>query len=388
MASSSSAADSSHAVPQPPPFPRRRLFRFVGIASGAILITCVFVGVTWTHFSGTADWSARIGLTILALSFVPLMLVGWRIDHPLLRPPTTAAATAVGLLSFLFFGALAAWVADGVANAAGLPWTLRTIGLVCFGAAGLAALYGFANASWIRVTSVRVALPGLPEAWVGRTAAVVTDVHLGNIRRGAFVGRIVRKLNAFSPDIVFLSGDLFDGTQLDPTQALAAWTGLRAPMGTYFVTGNHDERFARESIFAALRRAGIRILDNEAVTVDGVRVIGIHDEEASDPALLAVLLAQAGVQRAEPSILLTHQPANLAIAEAAGVGLQVSGHTHAGQFWPWNLIVARVWGPFSYGLNRLGSMWVLTSSGVGTWGPPLRVGTRSELVRVTFAREA
>ena len=197
---------------------------------------------------------------------------------------------------------------------------------------------------------------------------------------------VVRRLNAVDPDIVFLSGDLFDGTRLDPAKAIASLAGLRAPLGTYFVTGNHDERFSRPAIFEAVRRAGIRILDNEAVSVDGVNVTGIHDEEASDPELLAALLAQAGVRREEPSILLTHKPANLAIAEAAGVGLQVSGHTHAGQFWPWNLIVARVWGPFGYGLNRLGAMWVLTSSGVGTWGPPLRVGTRSEVVLLTFDR--
>jgi predicted MPP superfamily phosphohydrolase len=135
-----------------------------------------------------------------------------------------------------------------------------------------------------------------------------------------------------------------------------------------------------------VRRVGVRILDNEAVSVDGVRVIGIHDDEAAEPELLAKLLDQAGVKRGEPSILLTHQPGNLAIAEAAGVGLQVSGHTHGGQFWPWNLIVARIWGRFGYGLNRIGTMWVVTSSGVGTWGPPLRVGTRSEIVLVTFDR--
>lgn len=384
MSFSTNPAEADLPVPQPLPFPRSRLLRFVGIISGTILAASGFVGATWAHFTGTPDWGWQLALTALALGFVPLMLAGWKIDHPLLRLPTAAAAIAVGLLSFLFFGAIASWATAGIAGATALPIPLRAIGRGCFGAAGVVALYGVVNASWIRVTRFRVELTGLPEAWVGRTAAVVTDLHLGNVRRGPFVRRIVRQLNGLSPDIVFLSGDLFDGTRLDPLQAIAALTGLQTPLGTYFVTGNHDERFSRQEIFEAVRRVGVRILDNEAVTVDGVRVVGIHDEEASDPGLLATLLEQAGVQRAEPSILITHQPANLEVAEKAGVALQVSGHTHAGQFWPWNLIVARIWGRFSYGLNRIGAMWVVTSSGVGTWGPPLRVGTRSEIVLVTF----
>lgn len=386
MDSSSLSATPAQDNHKAPPFPLSRILRFVAIVSGTVLAASGFVGATWAHFSGAADWGWQLALTLLALSFVPLMLAGWRIDHPLLRLPTATAALAVGLLSFMFIAAIASWVAMGLAVATGAAWSLRSIVQGCFGAAAIVTLYGFLNASWIRYTRFQVELPGLPTAWIGRTAAVVTDLHLGNIRREAFVRRIVRRLNAARPDLVFLSGDLFDGTRLDPALAIAALAELRAPRGTYFVTGNHDERFSRDATFQALRGTGIRILDNDAVSVDGVRIVGIHDEEASDPAVLATLLASAGVRGGEPAILLTHQPANLSVAEAAGVGLQVSGHTHGGQFWPWNLVVSRVWGPFSYGLNRLGAMWVVTSSGVGTWGPPLRVGTRSEVVLVTFAK--
>jgi len=359
---------------------------FAGIISTVMLTSSAFVGWTWAHFSGAADYGWRLALMLLALSFLPLMLLGWRLDHPLLRVSTTVAASAVGLLNFFFFGALAAWLVAGISALLGLGWSWPLIASLCFGAAGLVALYGFLNASWIRVSRVEVKLPGLPEAWVGRRAAVVTDVHLGNIRRNCFIGRLVKRLNGLQPDVVLLSGDLFDGTRMDPMEPLKAWEKLQVPLGTYFVTGNHDEHFTRPRMFEALRRAGVRILENEAVHVDGLKLVGIHDEEAGDPELLKSLLARAEVKPGEASILLTHQPLNLPIAEKAGVGLQVSGHTHAGQFWPWNLVVSRVWGPFGYGLNRLGAMWVLTSSGVGTWGPPLRVGTRSEVVLVSFGR--
>jgi predicted MPP superfamily phosphohydrolase len=366
--------------------PRRRIAIFAGIISSVVFSASAFVGITWAHFAGAPAHGWSFGLMLAALSFLPLMLMGWRLDHPLLRVSTTVAASAVGLLNFFFFGAAASWLVAGCSWLLGLGWSPSLIASLCFGTAGLVALYGFLNASWIRISRVEVRLPGLPEAWVGRRAAVVTDVHLGNIRRNCFIGRLVARLNSLKPDVVLLSGDLFDGTRMDPMEPLKAWEKVQAPLGTYFVTGNHDEHFSRPRMFEALRRAGMRILENEAVMVDGLKLVGIHDEEAGDPELLKSLLARAEVKPGEASILLTHQPLNLPIAEAAGVGLQVSGHTHAGQFWPWNLVVSCVWGPFGYGLNRLGGMWVLTSSGVGTWGPPLRVGTRSELVLVTFGR--
>jgi len=386
MSSNSSSAGSHSETPQPPRLPLRRLLVFAAVISTVVFTASAFVGITWARFSGASAHGWSFGLMLAALSFLPLMLMGWRVDHPLLRVSTTAAASAVGLLNFFFFGAVAAWVVAGASWVLGLGWSLHVIASVCYALAGLVALYGFLNASWIRVSRVRVNLPGLPEAWVGRRAAVVTDVHLGNIRRNCFIGRLVNRLNTLKPDVVLLSGDLFDGTRMDPAEPMRAWDKVQAPLGTYFVTGNHDEHFSRPRMFEALRQAGVRILENEAVMVEGVKLIGIHDEEASDRELLQSLLARAQVKAGEPSILLTHQPLNLPIAEAAGVGLQVSGHTHAGQFWPWNLVVSRVWGPFGYGLNRLGAMWVLTSSGVGTWGPPLRVGTRSEVVLVTFGR--
>jgi uncharacterized protein len=376
------------ATPLPPRFTLGRLVRFISVVWGTVLLATGFIGFTWGHFLGWQAWPWAAALLALSLGFLPLMLSGWRWDHPLLRLATASAAVALGLTSYLFFGAIAAWLAVGAAHLLHLGADAGTVVRCCFAAAALVVAYGVVNASWIRVTRLTVTLAGLPPSWAGRTAAVVSDIHLGNIRREAFLRRVVRTLAALRPDIVFLSGDLFDGTRLDPARVIAPLSALKPALGSYFVTGNHDEHFSRPAALEAVRTAGLSILDNDAVSVDGVRVIGIHDEEASEPALLANLLERNGARPGVASILVTHQPANLAVAEAAGVSLQVSGHTHAGQFWPWNLIVGRVWGPFSYGLNRSGNLWVLTSSGVGTWGPPLRVGTRSEVVLLTFAQSA
>jgi len=189
------------------------------------------------------------------------------------------------------------------------------------------------------------------------------------------------------PDIVFISGDMFDGPTLGLRALAAPWREFTAPRGVFFVTGNHDEFAERRLYLDAVEAAGLRILNNEGITLDGLDLIGAHDSEASDPTQLRDILRRAHPDRARPAILLAHRPVNLAVAEEAGISLQLSGHTHLGQLWPWNLLVRRIYGPFAYGLHRHGHLWVNTSSGAGTWGPPLRVATKSEIVLIRFAPE-
>jgi predicted MPP superfamily phosphohydrolase len=262
------------------------------------------------------------------------------------------------------------------------------IGAFFFGLAALASGYGLANAAWLRVTRITVKLPNLPAAWHGREAVLVGDLHLGNVRGAGFARRVVNKIRRLRPHAVFVSGDMFDGPKADYDRLAAPWRELSAPGGIYFVTGNHEEFTDRAKYLAAVRRAGLRVLNNEKVTVDGLQIVGVHDGEAADGRQLGKILGQAELDRGRASILLTHRPANLGMAEAAGVSLQLSGHTHRGQCWPWSWVIYKVHGPFAYGLNRLGNLRVLTSSGAGTWGPPMRAGSSSEIVLLRLEREA
>lgn len=367
-------------------FPVARIAAFGTVATGLLVACSWFVGATWARFSGESGLAWRIALVLLALGFVPVTLAGRFWKHPLLNSLTLLTSVAAGALNIAVIGAAATWITVGISFLFGFHTQDRPIVFAFYGATAVVILYGLMNAAWLRVTQVTVSLPNLPPAWEGRTAALVTDMHLGNIHGIGFARRIVSRLAKLNPDAVFIAGDLFDGAVIDHALAASPWSKLVTPLGIYFVTGNHDEFFYRTAVLSAVRSAGIRVLDNVMIDLKGIQVVGVHDADASDPLRFREILARARVDREKPSILLSHQPANLAIAEEAGISLQLSGHTHAGQFWPWSALVRRMYGPFAYGLSRFRGLLMLTSSGTGTWGPPLRIGTRAEIVRITFRK--
>jgi predicted MPP superfamily phosphohydrolase len=323
-------------------------------------------------------------LAVLSVSFVTTSLLAWRSSHFVVRVFYTIAAVWLGLLSFLFLAACLCWMTYGGARLFGLEPDRRVLLVVFLGFALLVSFYGIANAAWTRVRRVKVKLPNLPQPWRGRVAALVSDVHLGHVRGHRFLRRIVAMLTRLRPDIVFIGGDLYDGTEARVHELAAPWAKLAVPLGAYFVTGNHEEFSDHTQYVDAVRQSGVRVLNNEKVTVDGLQIVGVDHRDSSNAERFRQVLRQADVDRKQASILLTHTPHRVKIAEEEGFSLQLSGHTHGGQFFPFTWITSRLYGKFIYGLQSLGNLLVYISYGVGTWGPPLRVGTRPEIVLIHF----
>jgi len=364
-----------------------RIAVFVSVASMILLIANGFVCATWSHFFGMTGWlSWQFIPGSLALTFIMSTIVGFRFSNPLLRIVYAVSALWLGMLNFGFFAAAACWIVDGIVWLMGSPIPHFYLAAILFGVAFFVAIYGLINAAWLRTTQVNVALPNLPEVWQGRTVALLTDLHLGHISGPVFLSRILAKLRSMHPEAVLISGDLFDGTTVGANELVAGWRGFSARQGVFYIAGNHDDFGGRRIFLDAVNRTGIRVLNNEKVSIEGLQIVGVHDSEAEDPSKLRDILRQARLDPEFPSILLAHRPTNLSVAEEEGISLQLSGHTHQGQMWPWNLLVSRIYERFAYGLNRLGTMWVYTSSGAGTWGPPLRVGTKSEIVLIKFEK--
>jgi uncharacterized protein len=330
----------------------------------------------------------RMALLLLSISFIVAAMLGFRLATGLVSLVYKIAAVWLGVLNYLFWAACLCWLASFSLRF--LPPDAATgarpfIGLVFFGLAVLVSLYGLINARIIRERRVTVTLPDLPQSWKDRTALLITDLHLGNINATSFSRRIATIARRLRPSIIFFAGDLYDGSKADPARIAAPLFELAPPLGMYFCGGNHEDFGDASEYTTTLNRGGIRVLHNERVLVDALQVIGVSYADSTYPAQMRSFLEGLHLSAGPASILLNHVPHRLPIVEQTGVSLQVSGHTHGGQLFPFTLFTRWVYGKFTYGLQRFGKLQVLTSSGAGTWGPPMRVGTHPEVVLITFA---
>jgi hypothetical protein len=364
--------------------------------------------LTVVKFFDLTHRGAKLGLLLgpllLTLSFVFANL--------LLRLDRNVVFEGYGLVSVVWLGLFIQLV-----QAAGLVWLfyliarligrvpdMRVVVLCGLGLAVAVTAYGAWNARRPQLTRIAVPLENLPDHWRGRTVVQLSDVHLGVVRGVGYARDLVARVNALQPALVLITGDLFDGMGGRFDELIAPFAELEAEHGTYFVTGNHEGYAGLERTVPVIERSSIRLLDDEVVDVAGLQLVGIgfpeHDG-AADPQAVA---AQIDPER--PSILLYHTPTDVLgtpgdrgaqqnrtyfspdtrfdFAQRHGIDLQLSGHTHQGQFFPFTLLTRWIYGGYDHGLHRSGDFHLYTSSGTGTWGPPLRLASRSEIVAVTL----
>jgi uncharacterized protein len=367
---------------------RRRIGIFVLIAQSILFLVYFFLYETWTLFWGEArpreNLTLRLAIALLSMSFISASLLAFRTSNVLVRMYYTISAAWLGFVNFAFAAACACWFVYGGLRIFGLHPDRRLLAELFLGLAILVTLFGMANATRTRVKKITVRLPNLPESWRGRVAAQVSDLHLGHVRNFGFIRHVVMMLRQLRPDVVFITGDLYDGTAADLDRLSKLWLEITPPLGAYFVTGNHEEFFDRTKYLDALKSFGVRILNNEKVIVDGLQIVGVHYGDAVSGSRFRSLLKQAALDRERASVLLVHEPRHLLVAEEEGISLQLSGHTHQGQFFPFTRIVSRIYKQYAYGLQHLGTLNIYTTCGAGTWGPPIRVGTNPEIVLIRF----
>ncbi len=240
---------------------------------------------------------------------------------------------------------------------------------------------------------VKVRLRRLPGSLSGFTIVQLTDLHIGQPIRRPYVEDVVQRTNALDPDLVVITGDLVDGGTTALRDDVAPIAALRARHGVFFVTGNHEYYAGVEPWLAELRRMGIRVLRNEHVVIDDPRgrfvLAGVDDHQAHrlEPGHGEdVGGAVAGAPEGLPIVLLAHQPRTVHRAVEHGVDLQLSGHTHGGQLWPFTFFV-HLAQPYVAGLARHGATQIYVSRGTGHWGPPMRLAAPSELTLLELERD-
>ena len=240
------------------------------------------------------------------------------------------------------------------------------------------------------VRRVKVPIRDLPTAFEGFSIVQLSDVHVGPVIRRPFVEKLVKEVAALSPDLIAITGDLVDGSVNELKEEVAPLAELSAPHGVFFVTGNHEYFSGADAWVAHVESLGISALRNRHVVLEknGERLVLAGIDDAHAPRFGGVTDLGAALKDRDPAlpvILLAHQPRSVEHASKAGVALQISGHTHGGQMQPFGALV-RIEQPFLRGLHRVGDTAVWVSEGTGTWGPPLRVGTQSEISVIELTR--
>lgn len=437
------AAEASEKVASSAPTSRRnntirRRLLSRGTINPFVLIICAILLLGYTYIgcelilplelssiASTATW------LLFAIPFGMILwlpTVYWQLDEPTPRHEQMlwGAFGSMALLSFLLFyvtlreflelllrvyGAIAGMFGGGgfiggatgvatgwVSGSSRMPLFLVDArgSVAIFGLTLLSLAWGFRGARRTpAVTEVDVPIDGLPESLQGLKIAQISDLHISSTIQRPFVESVVGAVNALKPDLIAMTGDIVDGS----VQALAphfeALKALKAPLGRFYVTGNHEYYWEHEAWIRHFRESGFTALTNshEVVERGGAKLViaGVLDYWAtrnggatpSDPA--AAL--QGAPEDAAARILLAHQPKSALAATTLGYDLQLSGHTHGGQFLPWTFAV-KGFQPFARGMYRVGRMWLYVNRGTGYWGPPVRLGSPSEITLLRLVRSA
>lgn len=385
-----------------------RMLVFLLVMTSVVLALSSYIGLrlipsSWSASGRAAAWAAIVALVLVQpLAFIVRFVWHKPVGGDLL---SWIAFVAMGLFALTLTFTLmrdAGWLAVRVGG--GLPedperrralfdmssWAVLGLSGAAFGIGLQRAL------SRPTVVDVTVPIRGLPAALEGFRIAQISDIHIGPTIKRGFIESVVETVNGLGADLVAITGDLVDGSVRELGEHAAPLAGLKARHGAWFVTGNHEYYSGAHEWLVELERLGLRTLvnahrvlehDGERIVVGGVTdytAASIVPEHATDPhKAIAGAPADAALR-----LLLAHQPRSAYEAAKAGFDLQLSGHTHGGQFFPGTLLV-RLVQPFVEGLHRLDAMWVYTNRGTGYWGPPLRTTKApSEVTRLTLVRAA
>ena len=322
-------------------------------------------------------------LFLLLAGAITSVFLQRRVDSALARAVAGTFQLSLGfglMLAIAFFLAWAVWVSTRIwssqLHSAPFGWSAILLAVVF-------SAYGVWNATHPRVARVTVRMKDLPQEWRGKMIAQISDLHLGFSVGASFAERVVEMVDAERPAAVVITGDLFDGDDRGLDRLAATFNRLNAPMGIYFITGNHETYVGVARAEEALRRTKVRVLNDEVVTLGGLQIVGIaYPERGEHKDVAAAIRSVRGFDPAQASVLLYHSPVQIPQIRATGVRLQLSGHTHQGQLFPFQFITRRVYGKYDHGLNVEDGFAIYTSPGTGTWGPRMRTSARAEVAMI------
>lgn len=326
-----------------------------------------------------------IVISALAVSFIlATFLTMWK-ENLVTRFLYFASAFWLGTLVSLLMAITALSIVVLASQFADFNVNLPLWGIVFFALAVIYSFWGMWNAMHPQIKNISVTIPGLPDRWKNKKIVQLSDVHLGHVYRDGFLRGIVKKINAENPEMVVITGDLFDGMDGDLAPLARPLDDIKAREGIFFVTGNHETYLGVKEVAGALAKTKVIIMKDEVIDLKGLKLIGInYPDWDENKDVVKTLGSLERSFRGFPNIFLYHSPVNIDQFKESGVNLQLSGHTHYGQIFPVNYITRMIYGGYDYGLYRMDDYTLYTTNGAGTWGPAMRTGNTPEIVVITL----
>lgn len=348
-----------------------------------------FVFVSAIHFFSLTNSAHRYILAyvliFLASSFFFSSLIAHFFENIFTRAYYFLSGFWIGFLTNIILAFVLLWFFFLMSQYANFAMNKGFFGVLFLGGAFLVSLYGVWNALHPVVKNVSIRIPGISEEWKGKTIVQLSDVHLGHVYQAGFLEGVVEKVNALHPKIVVITGDLFDGMDGHLDSLVQPLDNIQSENGVFFVSGNHETYLGVEKSLAVLQKTNVVLMQDEVLDVDGLKLIGINYPKRGEKKSISTTLASLKDQFfGKPNVLLYHAPESIDAIRQSGVNVLLAGHTHNGQQYPFQLITRIVHKGYDYGLYSLGDFTLYTTSGVGTWGPTMRIGTSSEIVAITL----
>ena len=321
------------------------------LLSGSFVVGNIFLYVGHNHFLGKAYHLSAIWLGTMFWLF-------W--------------AAVFSRLAYFFFGSIVSY--DNLSDFA----------ITLYVGAFVLSAYGLYHQKDTKVLRLDLKIKDLPESWIGKKLLHFTDTHYGPVHTLFDANKLAKLLKKENADIICMTGDFYDGPPTNFVTLGEAFKEVLPPLGKYFVAGNHEEYAGYATAISGVEAGGFTVLDGKIKNVEGLQIVGIPYKNHETNASIADMLETLGYQKSLPSVALKHVPNDLKSLAEKDIDLVLCGHTHNGQIWPFNFLARWVYKGYEYGLKTLGTTQVYTSSGVGTWGPPQRIGTQSEIVVFTL----
>jgi len=339
----------------------------------------------------TLSGAWRAGLEVLfllgALTFFLGEILSRRTDSLWIKPLISFGTVWLGIIAMAFAVFIAADILRLFFPGGAFRYQVTVAALSLL---GLMTCWSLVNVATLRrVREITLTIPRLPQKLSGFTIVQLSDVHINSLSSAAWIDGIVRQTNALKPDLVVITGDLIDADICRFQGFCGILRGIESKYGVYAVSGNHEYYTGMDKFRAIARQSNIKIIDNTRTTVAGaIDLVGVDDHISAmgSRAENSIRQAMDGADPARPSILLSHRPDTFVAAQKLGFDLQLSGHTHAGQIPPMDLIVLFTF-KYPIGYYTKGNSHLYVTTGTGYWGPPMRVFSISEITRITLVSQ-